>query len=114
MTILTKFSLIYVLSTLISSFSQMILKKSSQKKYSSKIREYLNPLVISAYGIFFLCTFVTMYALKVVPLSMSPMLESTGYIFVAILSRVFFKEIPDKRQIIGLLLILAGIFIYSL
>lgn len=46
------YSCILVGSTLISSLSQVMLKKSAQKTYPSKIREYLNPLVIIAYGLF--------------------------------------------------------------
>ena len=70
MTTLTKYALIMVLSTLISSFSQVLLKKAAGKKYRSKLHEYLNAPVIIAYGIFFLCTLITMYGLNVVPLSM--------------------------------------------
>ena len=114
MTTLTKYALLFALSTLISSFSQILLKKSATKKYDLKLREYLNLPVITAYAVFFLCTLISMYALKVVPLSMSPLLEATGYIFVTILSFFFFKEIPDKKQIAGLILILAGVVIYNL
>lgn len=114
MTTLTKYALLHVSSVLISSFSQILLKKSAEKKYDSKLREYLNAPVIIAYAIFFLCTLITMYALKVVPLSMSPMLESTGYIFITILSFLFFREIPDKKHLIGLGLILLGIIVYSI
>ena len=102
-----------VLSTFISAISQMMLKKSSQKTYPSRIREYLNPLVITAYVLFFGCTFLSMYALKVVPLSFSPVLEATGYIFVAVLSYIFFKEKLTKRQLVGMLLIIAGIVVSS-
>lgn len=45
-------------------------------------KEYLNPLVIIAYILFFGTTFISMYALKVVPLSMAPILEASGYIFL--------------------------------
>ena len=108
------YSLIMVGATLISSFSQIMLKKSAQKTYPSRIREYLNPLVITAYGLFFGCTLLSMYALKVVPLSMSPILEASGYIFVAVLSFIFFKEKLTKRQIVGMVLIIGGIVVYSL
>ena len=108
------YSLIMVGATLISSFSQIMLKKSAQKTYPSRIREYLNPLVITAYGLFFGCTLLSMYALKVVPLSMSPILEASGYIFVAVLSFIFFKEKLTKRQIVGMMLIIGGIVVYSL
>ncbi|MBR4200512.1 MAG: EamA family transporter [Oscillospiraceae bacterium] len=114
MTTLTKYALLLVGSTLISSFSQILLKKAAQKKYPSKLREYLNFPVITAYAIFFLCTLLSMYALKVVPLSMSPLLDATGYIFVTVLSYLFFREIPGKKQLAGLVLILTGIVIYAL
>ncbi|MCR4646389.1 MAG: EamA family transporter [Oscillospiraceae bacterium] len=114
MTTLTKYALLLVLSSLISSFSQVLLKKSAGKEYPSKLREYLNFPVITAYTVFFLCTLLSMYGLKVVPLSMSPLLDATGYIFVTILSFVFFREIPTKKQLLGLGLILAGIAVYAL
>ena len=79
-----------------------------------RLREYLNFPVITAYTVFFLCTLLSMYGLKVVPLSMSPLLDATGYIFVTILSFVFFREIPTKKQLLGLGLILAGIAVYAL
>ncbi len=107
------YSGIMILSTLLSSFSQILLKKSAQKLYDSKIQEYLNPLVIIGYGLFFCCTLVSMYALKVVPLSMAPVLESSGYIFVAILSYYFFKERLTKKQLLGMFLIIVGIVIYA-
>ena len=113
MTRLTKYALILVLSSLISSFSQILLKKSAGKQYSSKLREYLNVPVVTSYAVFFLCTLISMYGLKVVPLSMQPLLEATGYIFVTILSYLFFREIPGRKQLAGLCLILLGIFVYA-
>ncbi len=111
---LAAYSLLVVLSTLISSFSQILLKKAAQKTYPSKLREYLNPQVITAYCIFFACTLITMYALKVVPLSATPILESSGHIFIAILSYLFFRERLDRRQLLGVFLVLSGIVIFSM
>ena len=50
---------------------------------------------------------------SVVPLSMAPVLESSGYIFVAILSYYFFKERLTKKQLLGMFLIIVGIVIYA-
>ena len=108
------YSLILLASVFISSVSQILLKKSAEIKYPSKIREYLNPYVIIGYGLFFGCTLVSMFALKVVPLSMSPMIESCGYIFVALLSFFFLKEKFTKRQLIGAALIVIGVVVFSL
>lgn len=108
------YSLIMVSGSLIASVSQIMLKKSAKKQYPNKLREYLNPLVIIAYLMFFGTTFISMYALKVVPLSMSPILEASGYIFVAIFSYIFLKEKMSKKQLLGMALIIAGIMVYSL
>ncbi len=108
------YSCIMIIGVLISSFSQIMLKKSAQKTYENKLREYLNPLVITAYTLFFGCSLLSVYALKVVPLSMSPILEASGYIFVAVLSYIFFKEKLTKKQFFGMALIIGGIVIYTL
>ena len=108
------YSAIMIVSVFISSISQILLKISAKKTYLSKIREYLNPYVILGYGLFFGCTLISMYALKVVPLSMSPILEATGYIFVSALSFLFLKEKLTRRQVVGIILILIGIVVYSL
>lgn len=107
------FACIFVLSVFISSVSQIMLKRSAQKTYESKLKEYLNPLVIIAYGLFLGCTFISMYALKVVPLSMSPVLEASGYIFVAVLSRIFLKERISAKKAMGMGVIVLGIMLYT-
>lgn len=50
---MSKYIGIWMFSVLISSFSQVLLKIAANKKYDSRIKEYLNPIVITAYGIFF-------------------------------------------------------------
>ena len=107
------YSCIMILAAFISSVSQIMLKKSAQKEYPSRIREYLNPLVIIAYILFFGCTLISMYGMKVVPLSLAPALEATGYIFVAVLSYIILKEKLTFRQIAGMVLIAAGILVSS-
>ena len=111
---LALYSLIMVSGCLVAAFSQIMLKKSAEKQYESKLKEYLNPLVIIAYILFFGTTFISMYALKVVPLSMAPILEASGYIFVAVLSYIFLEEKLTKKQLVGMALILVGIVVYSL
>ena len=105
---------ILLLSVFISSVSQIILKKAAGKTYDSTLKEYLNPMVIGAYGMFFCSVILTMIALKYVPLSMSPILESTGYIFVSVMGYFFLKEKFSKRKLEGFALILDGIVIFNL
>ncbi len=108
------FSIIFVVGVFISSISQIMLKKSAQTEYRSKIKEYLNPKVIFAYIIFFGATLCSVWAYTVIPLSMGPILESAGYIFVAVLSWLFLKEKITFKKAVGLSVIIIGIIIYSL
>lgn len=105
---------IYLVSILISVVSQILLKVSANKTYSSPIREYLNPYVICAYGMFFLSTILTMLALKYVPLSAAPVLESLSYILVAVLGYLVLKESFGKGKLLGMAVILLGVIIFNL
>lgn len=107
------FSAVFIVSVLVSSVSQVMLKSSANKDHGGGIKEYLNPTVIIAYGLFFLATLITVFAYKVVPLSMGPILESSGYIFVAVLSVAVLKERMSRKKLIGMLLILVGVALFS-
>lgn len=98
----------------LSAVSQVMLKKAALKTYPSKIREYLNPLVILAYVIFVGTTLISVYAYRVVPLSLGPILEATSYIYVTVFGVVIFRETINIKKIGGLLLILMGIGVYAL
>ena len=108
------FALIFVAGVFISSVSQILLKKSAEREYPSKIREYLNVRVILSYMIFFGATLCTILAYTRIALSLGPILESSGYIFVAVLSRLFLKEKISLKKMIGLSIIIIGIVIYAL
>ena len=105
---------IMLFGVLISSLSQVLLKRSANTDHSSKIREYLNPAVLTAYTVFFLATFCTVYAYRVIPLSMGPILESSSYLFVTFFGWFFFREKLTKRKMVALALILGGIGVYTL
>ena len=76
--------LILIFSVFISAFSQVLLKKSALKTYSSFLREYLNIYVVPAYAIYFLAVFLDLIALKKVPVSFVPVAEASSYIFVLV------------------------------
>lgn len=98
----------------ISAISQVMLKKASQKTYSSFIREYLNPLVMTAYILFFGTTFLSILAYRGIPLSMGPILEATSYIYVTFWGVTVFKERINRQKLIALAFIIVGIVIYAL
>ena len=107
------FSGVFLFSVLISSISQILLKKSADKTYDSRLKEYLNPLVIIAYGMFFCSMMITMYCYRYVDVSAGPIFESAGYIFVGVLGYIFLKEKFTAKKIIGMLLIMIGIVVFS-
>lgn len=112
--VLVVYAGIFIVSVFISSVSQIMLKKSALKQYNNQIKEYLNPLVIIAYGMFFISSLLTMIAYKYVHVSMGPILESLGYIFISILSYLFIKEKMSKRKFTGMCIILLGILVSSI
>lgn len=109
-----KYIILFLGAVFISSVSQIMLKKSADKQYDNKLKEYLNPWVIISYGLFFGATLCTVIAYKYVPLSLGPILESAGYFFVTILGVLFLKEKVGRKKAIGLLLILTGIIVFNL
>ena len=105
---------VLVLSVLIASFSQILLKKSAQKTYPSVIREYLNVYVICGYGMMFLSMFLTIIAYSGMEFTNVQIVEATGYIMVLILSYFFFHEKITGRKVLGMIFIFAGIAVYYL
>ena len=106
--------IIFLAASLISAFSQILLKIAARQQYRSWIFEYLNVRVISAYVIFFLATLLTVYCYKVVPLSIGAMLEASGYVFVTVLGRMILKENISKRKLIGMALVICGVIIVAI
>lgn len=104
---------IFLCSVFISSVSQILLKSSANQKYENVLKEYFNVKVILAYGIFFASTLMTIIAYRYVPLSMGAILEASGYIFVSVLSYFFLKEKISTRKLLGLGIILVGIFVFN-
>lgn len=111
---ITIYSGIYILGVSISAISQILLKKSADVKRKNKIKEYLNLKTIFAYCIFFAATLCSVFSYKYIPLAMGPILEATEYIFIAILSYFLLKEKMSKRKLIGLIIIILGVLIFSI
>ena len=103
---------ILFISVFISAFSQILLKKAALKSHKTVIQEYMNALVITAYGIYFIAVILDLIALRKVPISYIPIIEASNYIFIIAFSKIFLGEKLSKRKIIALLVILAGITIF--
>ena len=109
---MNKYVFLLIVAVLVSSISQIILKKSSSKTYKSIIKEYLNVYVITGYGLMVLSTVLVVLGLKGVPYKNEPIIESLGYLFVMILSNRLLGEKITKKKVLGNVLILVGIAVY--
>lgn len=109
---LNGYYLIAFLSVIVAGFSQILLKKGAMRTYSSFIREYLNGYVITGYLMMLLSLFMTMIAYRGMDFMNMPVIEAVGYVLVPVLSFLFFQESFTKKKVIGICLILFGIFVY--
>lgn len=107
-----KFYALMVLSVVIAAVSQLLLKISANKKHDSFIKEYLNPYVITGYGLLFCSTILTILAFKGIDYRNGPVIESLGYLFVLVLCKIFLKEKINLKSILGNFVIILGIVIY--
>lgn len=113
MTNMAPYILLYLFNVFLAAISQVMLKKAALQHYSSVIKEYFNPLVIGAYGVFFITTILNLVALRVLPVSMGPVLEATSYLYITFFGVRFFGEKVTKRQLFALIIIILGIFVFS-
>lgn len=109
------YAIAFVFMVFISSLSQILLKISANEEHTSGITYMINWKVIVSYAVYFGVTLInTLFIYKGLQLSSISMLESFGYIFVPVLSWIFLKEKLQKRQIFGIVLIVAGVVLFSL
>ena len=109
---INKFFFLMLLSQLIASTSQVLLKKSAEKEYPSVIREYLNVLVIVGYGLLCISLAISILCYKKLGYMGVVIIEPIGYIIVTILSRFIFKEKMTPRKTLGMICILGGIAVF--
>ena len=109
-----KYILFLLFGNFIASVSQVMLKKAADRSWPSPIREYLNPRVIGAYMLFGLSTVMNILGYRQVDLGLAAVLEATAYIYVTFFGIVLFHERLNRKKILALVLILAGIMLSAL
>ena len=87
--------------TFFTAISQVLLKQSANKKYSNPLLEYLNWRVNT-------------WCYTKVDMRFGPVIDTAAYVFVLIFSRVILNEKITKGKLVGNLLIIAGILIYTM
>lgn len=107
------YAMISLLGVFLSSVSQVMLKKAAMRKFESVWKEYLNPLVIFAYAIFFGTTLLSVLAYKGMPVSLGPVLETTAYLYITFFGVTIFREKLNPKKVLALVLIVGGILLYA-
>ncbi len=102
--------ILFLFSVMIASISQILLKLGSKNEKNL----YINKYTIGGYFILIISTFCTVMAYKKIPLSTGVLLETLSYIFVPCLSFHFLGEKLSRKRIIGMVVIVIGIIIFSL
>lgn len=108
------FILIMLGGTFFSAVSQILLKQSANIKYDNPIREYLNFRVILSYVIFMFILLLNTWCYTKVDMRYGPVIDTATYVFVLLLSYLVLKEKITKGKIIGNLIIIAGIIVYTI
>lgn len=83
-------------------------------EHKNFIFKFLNWRVILGYGLLFGTTILNVFAYRGVELKVTPMIESTGIIWVTILAVFLLGESPTKRGIASILVTVIGIIVFSL
>ncbi|MDD7738998.1 MAG: EamA family transporter [Fusicatenibacter sp.] len=111
---MNKYMMLMTGCTVFSAISQILLKQSANREHASAIREYLNWRVITAYLIFGSVLLINTYAYTQVELKYGSVLDTLTYVFVLVFSCTLLKEKVSKGKLIGNLLIILGVLIYTM
>lgn len=95
-----------------ASVSQLLLKKSAMKTYTSIVKEYVNPLVIGGYAILILSMLLTIYAYSGMDYKNGPIIESLGNVIVLVLGYLFLGEKLRIKKLAGIVLIMVGMGVF--
>lgn len=108
------YMLLMFAGTFFTAVSQVLLKQSANRQWSSAIREYLNWRVILSYFIFFCVLILNTYAFTKVEMKYGTVIDAFSYVFVMLLSYFLLHEKFTRGRVIGNLIIITGIVIYTL
>ncbi len=105
--------IIVILSVLIASFAQMLLKKGAALPHESFIGEYLNRWVIGGYALLGVSLVANIFAMsRGVLVKEVSIIESLSYLFVPLLSLLFFKDHVGWRKMGAIVIIMIGIAVF--
>ena len=111
--------MMYLLITIgvvfVAACAQMLLKQGARKGYTPWWRQYVNGWVIGGYTIMFLAIIANIWCMhQGVQLKELSIIESMSYLFVPILSRLFFNEQINRRKAVAIGIIIIGVIVFFL
>lgn len=91
----------------------MLLKQGARQLYDTWWRQYINGWVIGGYAIMFATMMMNIFAMsRGVEVKEMSIIESMSYMFVPVLSFIFFKERLTWRKVISIGVIIIGIIVF--
>lgn len=108
-----RYYILVIISVLAAAGAQMLLKQGTKKQYASFIRQYLNSWVIGGYCIMGASLLLNIFCLSHgVQVKEISIIESLSYLFVPVLSWVFFKERITWRKAGAIAVIMVGVVVF--
>jgi uncharacterized membrane protein len=105
-----------LVAVFLTSLSHILMKMGSRQQNTSGqiLSPYLNRYTISAYVIFLFVTLVSVIALQKIPLKLWTTVTSLNFAVVALMSWRFLKEEMDRGMVLGILIIVTGVVVFTL
>ena len=102
-------------SYILTAVGQVFLKKGAKcNVVGSFFSAYTNFYTIAGYGIFFVATIISVFALLEIELKVFYAYNALSIILVLVFSSWILKEKIDRRCILASILIAAGVFIFNI
>lgn len=105
--------IIVISSVFLAACAQMLLKQGARQKYDTWWRQYINGWVVGGYAIMFGTMMMNIFAMsRGMEVKEVSIIESMSYMFVPILSFIFFKERLTWQKVCAIGVIVIGIIIF--
>ena len=110
-----QYYMLCVFSVFSAACAQMLLKQGARKQYPSFLRQYLNPWVMGGYAIMGSSLLLNVFCMSHgVLIKELGGIESLSYLFVPLLSLLFFKERITWRKAGAIAVIMAWVVVFFL
>ena len=105
--------ILVISSVFLAACAQMLLKQGARQQYDTWWRQYINGWVFGGYAIMFATMMMNIFAMsRGVEVKEVSIIESMSYIFVPVLSFIFFNERLTWRKVISTGVIIIGIIVF--